>query len=295
MMNTGRTSGIDNSKSRIWNLKSIFFVACVLLTGTAHAQQRPLVTEDPETIGPGHVLLEGGFSLNSEQSNFVNGLRGDISRLASFGASIGIGAAAEVQIDGGIFQRLTVTERLPHAPLETITLLLPGDSASSMEDLIVATKVRLVSETPSRPALGIRFGTKLPTAAPDKGIGIGTTDFFASFLIAKTVRSVRTVGNAGLLVLSNPVTPGDSANALGYGVSIARAVTNAFELVGEVNGRLTSFEEIVPGGPDSRAVLRFAGRYTYAMLRLDFGILAGITNSDPNFGISAGATYVITR
>jgi len=42
-------------------------------------------------------------------------------------------------------------------------------------------------------------------------------------------------------------------------------------------------------------VLRFAGRYTYAMLRLDFGILAGITNSDPNFGISAGATYVITR
>ena len=86
MMNTGRTSGIYNLKSGIWNLKSIIFVACVLLTGTAHAQQRPLVTEDPETIGPGHVLLEGGFSLNSEQSNFVNGLRGDISRLASFGA-----------------------------------------------------------------------------------------------------------------------------------------------------------------------------------------------------------------
>jgi len=105
----------------------------------------------------------------------------------------------------------------------------------------------------------------------------------------------RKIGNAGLLVLSNPVTPGDSANALGYGFSIARALTNAFELVGEVNGRLSSFEEIVPGSPNSRAVLRFAGRYTYAMLRLDFGILAGITNSDPNFGISAGATYVITR
>src|SRR4029453_4033720 len=175
-------------KTGIWNLRSVIFAVCVTVSGTAHAQQRPLVTEDPETIGAGHVLLEGGFSLNSEQSHFVNGLRGDISRLASFGASIGIGAAAEVQIDGGIFQRLTVTERLPHAPLETITLLLPGARASTMGGVFGATKVRLVSETESRPALGIRFGTKLPIAAPDKGIGLGTTDFFASFLIAKTVR-----------------------------------------------------------------------------------------------------------
>jgi hypothetical protein len=92
-----------------------------------------------------------------------------------------------------------------------------------------------------------------------------------------------------------PVTPGDSANALGYGVSIARAFTNEFEIVGEVNGRLSSFEEIVPGSPSSRAVLRVAGRYTYAMLRLDFGILAGITNSDPNFGYQPARRIVITR
>ena len=96
-------------ESKIWNLKSIIFAICVTMSATAHAQQRPLVTEDPETIGAGRVLLEGGFSLDSEQSNFVNGLKGDIARLASFGASVGIGATAEVQIDGGLFQRLTVT------------------------------------------------------------------------------------------------------------------------------------------------------------------------------------------
>jgi hypothetical protein len=286
---------MNAATSTIWNLTSTIFLVCGLMAAPAFAQQRPLVTEDPETIGAGRVLLEGGFSLDSEQSNFVNGLKGDIARFGTFGASIGIGAAAEVQIDGGLFQRLTVTQRLPNAPLETITLLLPGDRASSMEDVIVGTKIRLVSETASRPALGIRFGTKLPIADPEKGIGLGTTDFFASFLVAKTVRSVRTVGNAGLLMLSNPVTPGDSVHALGYGMSIARAVTNAFEVVGEINGRLASFEEVVPGGPDSRAVLRFAGRYTYAMLRLDFGVLAGLTNSDPDFGISAGATYVISK
>ena len=32
-----------------------------LAAGTAFAQQRPLVTEDPETIGAGRVLVEGGI------------------------------------------------------------------------------------------------------------------------------------------------------------------------------------------------------------------------------------------
>jgi hypothetical protein len=108
------------------------------------------------------------------------------------------------------------------------------------------------------------------------------------------VQSVRTVGNVGLFFLDNPAGD-DAVTALGFGASIARAITNEFEVVGEVNGRLEPFEKIVPAGLESRAVFRLAGRYTYAMLRLDFGILAGFTDRDPGFGISAGATYVITR
>ena len=142
--------------------------------------------------------------------------------------------------------------------------------------------------------MGLRFGTKLPFASEDKGVGLGTTDFFATFLLAKTVQSVRTVGNVGLFVLGNPQGQ-DPATALGFGVSVARALTNEFEVVGEVNGRLTPFEKIVPPGLESRGVFRLAGRYTYAMLRLDFGVLAGFTDRDPGIGISAGATYVITR
>jgi hypothetical protein len=282
-------------QSKIWKVKSIIFTfaVCQIVSATAHAQQRPLVTEDPETIGSGRVLLEGGFSLDADQANPVNGVTGDITRVASFGVSVGLSPTAEVQIDGGLSQRLDVDERTT-SPLG-LSLLAPGDRASSMEDLIVATKIRLASEGPSRPAFGVRFGTKLPTASPDKGIGFGTTDFFASFLMAKTVQSVRTVGNVGLIVLGNPLAARDTATTLGFGVSVARAVTNAFEVVGELNGRLTPFEKIVPVGLESRGVLRLAGRYTYAMLRLDFGVLAGITKRDPSFGISAGATYVITR
>jgi len=266
------------------------------VSATAHAQQRPLVTEDPETIGTNRVLVEAGFSLEKGQDMPAHGITGDISRLGTFGVSIGISPSAEIQVDGGLIQRLDVTERLRPPVLTPIgNPLIVGDHVSGVEDLIIATKIRLASEGPSRPAFGLRFGTKLPTASAEKGLGLGTTDFFASFLVAKTVESVRTVGNVGLIVLGNPVTGGDHATALSFGMSVARALTNEFELVGELNGRLTPFEKIVPVGLESRGVLRLAGRYTYAMLRLDFGVLAGITSRDPGFGISGGATYVIAR
>jgi hypothetical protein len=283
-------------ESGAWSLKSIIFAVCVAVGGTAHAQQRPLVTEDPETIGSGRILLEGGFSLEKDQTNFAHGVTGDISRLATFGVSVGIGPAAEVQIDGGLVQRLDITGLVTsQPPAPGSTPFAVGDKTSSMEDLIVATKIRLAPEGASRPAFGLRFGSKVPTAAPGDGIGLGTTDFFVSLLMAKTVQSVRTVGNVGLTVLGNPATPRDPATALGFGLSVARALTNEFEVVGEINGRLTPFEKIVPAGLESRGVFRFAGRYTYAMLRLDLGLLAGMTSRDPSFGISAGATYVITR
>jgi hypothetical protein len=283
-------------ESGTWNLKSLIFAVCVTVCGTAHAQQRPLVTEDPETIGSGRILLEGGFSLEKDQTHFAHGVTGDISRLATFGVSVGIGPAAEVQIDGGLVQRLDITGLVTsQPPAPGSTPFAVGDKTSSMEDLIVATKIRLAPEGASRPAFGLRFGSKVPTAAPGDGIGLGTTDFFVSLLMAKTVQSVRTVGNVGLTVLGNPATPRDPATALGFGLSVARALTNEFEVVGEINGRLTPFEKIVPAGLESRGVFRFAGRYTYAMLRLDLGLLAGMTSRDPSFGISAGATYVITR
>ena len=288
-----------------WNLAScasrklkflvLAFAICAAGGTTSYAQQRPLATEDPETIGTGRVLLEGGFSLDTDQTNSANGLKGKVARLGTFGVSVGISPSAEIQVDGGLVQRLTVSERIPNSPLAASTTLLAGDRASGIEDLIVATKIRLRPESPAGPAFGLRFGTKLPTAAPDKGVGLGTTDFFVSFLLARTVQSVRTVGNVGLIVLGNPEMPRDPATALGFGLSVARALTNEFEVVGEINARLTPFEKIVPAGLESRGVLRFAGRYTYAMLRLDFGILVGLTSRDPGFGISGGATYVISR
>jgi hypothetical protein len=269
------------------------FVALVLAPAIASAQQRPLATEDPETVGVNRVLLEGGFEFSKGQSYPAYGLKGDTTHGPTLGVSVGVGASAEVQVDAELRQRLHVTERrsAPLAPELTFT----GNHTSSFGDFTVATKLRLVSENERRPGFGVRFGTKLPTATRESGLGLQTTDFFAAMLVAKTVQSVRTVGNVSLLVLGNAVGPQEPVRALGFGLSVARAITNEFEAVGEVNGRLKPMGDAVPPGLDSRGVLRLAGRYTHQLLRLDFGLLVGITARDPTFGISAGATYVITK
>lgn len=51
--------------------------AFVLFTATgAAAQQRPLTTEDPETIGSGRVLVEMGLDYAREAEYPVSGLEG---------------------------------------------------------------------------------------------------------------------------------------------------------------------------------------------------------------------------
>ena len=261
--------------------------------GVTHAQQRPLVTEDPETVGVHRVLVEGGVEVDKDQLYTAYGVKGDVVHGPTFGVSVGISPSAEIQVDGGLFQRLTVTGRRP-APL-THVLTFTGDHASTLEDFTVATKIRIAPESERHPALGVRFGTKLPTAKREYAMGLGTTDFFASVLVAKTVQSVRTVGNVSFLVMGNPQGAQESVHGLGFGVSVARALTNALEVVGEVNGRTRPWGDAVPAGLDGRGTLRLAGRFTHALLRLDFGVLVGITARDPAFGITAGATYVITK
>jgi hypothetical protein len=266
---------------------------CALIPAAAAAQQRPLSTADPETVGTNRVLIEGGFELDRAQLYPEYGLKGDTTHGPTFGVTVGLSPNAEVEVDGGLRQQLHVTER-KMGPLSSV-LSFTGDSASTFEDFTVATKIRLRSEGATRPAFGVRFGSKLPTAQQQKGMGLGTTDFFAALLIGKTVRSVRTVGNVGLLVLGNPESAQGAVRALGFGLSVARALTDDFEVVGELNGHLKPSGKTVPPGTDSRGVVRLAGRYTHQLLRLDVGILVGITPRDPAFGISAGVTYVIGK
>ena len=70
----------------------LLFVAWPPVAG--HAQQRPLVTEDPEVVGGGRVLLEGGIDYGRDILFPASGLTGDLLRAPLIGVSVGISSIA---------------------------------------------------------------------------------------------------------------------------------------------------------------------------------------------------------
>lgn len=258
----------------------------------AFAQQRPLTTEDPEPIGAGRVLIEGGVDVVHDQQYPASGLKGNLWRVPTIGISVGISSIAELQIDGGLYDKLTITDRRT-APLGSL-LTVTGTTTHAVEDITVATKIRLTSESASRPALGLRFATKLPNASNESGLGLDTTDFYMSLLGAKTVQSIRVVGNFGFGILADPTSGNRQNDVLTYGLSLARAMTQQVELVGELNGRVSTRSGDPFPGTETRGILKFGGRYTHASVRFDAGAYFGLTTIDPTIGFTAGFTYVFT-
>ena len=261
-----------------------------LAAARAEAQQRPLVTEDPETVGTGNILLEAGFDSLSDIFYPASGLHGDLLRVGTFGVSFGFSSILELQIDGGVYNRLNISSIEP-APLSD-KLDFSGDKTADVEDIVLATKIRLVTEAPGRPGIGLRFATKLPLAGNESGLGLDTIDFQMSALFGKTVQSVRIVGNLGLGILSDPIEGDRQNDVITYGVSVARALKQGMEFVGEINGRLNTRDERIPPGTESRSGIRTGLRFTHASVRVDGGLIFGLTERDPNFGFTGGLTYV---
>jgi hypothetical protein len=265
--------------------------AALMMADGALAQQRPLVTEDPETIGAGRILLELGATAEHEAVYPLSGLTGNRLVFPSLGFSIGLSSIAEVQVDGSPYQRLTITNRQP-APLARL-LQVDGGTTTDVEDIVVATKIRLVPEAAGRPAIGLRIATQLPDTGNESGLGTDVTNFYASLLIGKTVQSIRVVGNAGVAILGDPTAGMPEQNDLiTYGLSVARALTTAAEIVAEVNGRYYAGGGDPDPGSENRGTMRVGGRYTRGPVRVDVAALLGTTSRDPDVGITAGLTWV---
>ena len=276
---------------KLGRLRLLTLVAALLWSANAFAQSRPLVTEDPETVGPGQILLEAGVDYAQDMFYPASGLRGQLWRVGTFGLSFGVSSIAEIQLDGGFHDYLKIANRLG-GPLDFM-MDFTGDRTSDFEDATIGAKVRFLSETESRPAMAVRFFTRLPNAGNESGLGLDTTDFNFGLAIGKTVQSVRVVGNFGFGILGDPVRGDRQNDVLNYGVSVARAVKAGVEMVGEINGRLnTRPAGTEPIGTDSRSMFRLGTRITHGSVRADAAFMAGITERDPTWGFTVGMTWV---
>lgn len=268
---------------------------CILMLGLAAArpalaQQRPLDTEDPETIGAGRALIEAGLDYQHDVLLPVSGLRGNHLTMPAFGVSLGVSSIAEIQFDWGIYQQLDITEQIPGAPLSHL-LQIDGGATDDFGDIHIGAKVRLLAETARRPAIGSWFSTRLPNAGNESGLGKDVQDFSTAVTVGKTIQSVRVVANIGMLMIGRPTEAVAQDDLLIYGLSVARAISQSTELVGEFVGR-ANFAELVTPGAEDRGLVRFGARYTKSGVRVDAGVTLGLTSYDPAIGFTGGLTWV---
>jgi hypothetical protein len=256
----------------------------------ALAQQRPLVTQDPEPVGSGKMLIDVGVDYSKDAVFPLSGLTGNLTRYGTFDLSFGVSPVAEIQLSGGLHDQLKITARNPSAPLAYL-LNATGPSTGDVEDGVIGAKVRLLHETKGRPSLAIRFSTRLPNSKHDSGLGQDTTDFAFGFLSGKTVSQWRVIGNLGFAILQDPVRDGIQNDVLTYGGSIARSLSRGLEVVGEVNGRLDTRNGTVPIGTEQRSSGRAGLRITRGEFRYDAGVILGLTSHDPTWGVTAGMTW----
>jgi hypothetical protein len=262
-------------------------IAMALDGAPAEAQQRPLITQDPEVIGNGRVLIESGVETGTNVWYPVSGLTGD--RVAvPVGVSVGLGSVTELQLDGG-YQWLAIEQR-DFAPLDF--RVGAGDHTSDVIDLLLAMKVRVLTEGSRRPSLGLRLATELPNASNESGLGLDTLNFVGTILAGKTVGAFRLVGNAGVALLSDVLQGSLQHDAFVGSVSVAYALRPSIDLIGEVAGRQVLFVDRPPIGAEPHGQVRAATRYTRGRWRADAGLIIGTTRQDPDLGVSFGLTWI---
>jgi len=277
----------------VWRVGAIALVVIAAHAGVAGAQSRPAVTQDSETVGSGKLLVDLGVDYQQDAFYPASGLHGNLTRWGTFDLSLGVSSIADVQLSGGIVNSLFITQRDPNAPLAPL-VDVNGSRTSDVQDGVVGTKVRFVSETDGRPSFGILFSTRLPNSKHPSGLGLDTMDFNFGLLGGKTMGPIRVVGNFGWAILEDPVHDGIQNDVITYGGTLTGAIADGVALVADINGRVNTRGHTPPVGTESRSMVRLGPRLSHGRARYDAALLIGLTPHDPSWGVTGGITWIFT-
>lgn len=267
----------------------ILLLSCASL---AHAQQRPLVTEDVDIIPPGTIRIEAGIDFMQGANYTVSGLKGDLTRVGVIGVSFGMSPNVEFQIEGVAQNYLSINSR--GASAIPLNLAPNANSTNDTGDFTLSAKFKLRNETRRGPSLGFRFGVQLPNSSQGTGIGLNQTNAYGSILVGKKFGQdgrFNTFGNIGLAILTAPTQLFSQNDVLTYGVAGIYRINKQFSIAGEVNGRANTRPGNGPLGTESMSEARLGMQIHASGLRFDFAGIKGLTSFSPNSGFTVGVTY----
>ena len=258
----------------------------LLISLPLSAQNRPLRTVDAETVPAGTMRVQVGFDFLQDVDFPLSGLSGDLTSVGVVQIRMGVGKIVEVQLEGAVHHFLDVKKQVG----AFITPVLTGtNSTHDVGDFSIATKIRLLSETKRRPAIGFRFGYQMPNSNQSRGIGSNTSNIFAEFILQKHFGKLNLMGNAGVAILQAPAANFTQNDVLTFGAGFSYAASRRVSVVGEVAG-LHSTRTITPSlvGTESRSHGRFGLQIFAGGFQWDVAGIAGITRNSPRSGFTFG-------
>jgi len=261
----------------------------------AIAQQRPLITDDIDITPPGSIAVSAGADFLQNVKFPLSGLTGDLTRVADIRIRQGFASNVEIQIEGSIQNYLAInTQKLP----SPIALSINGNSTHDFDDFTISTKIRLLSETDKRPAIGIKFGFQMPNTDQAKGIGTNQINIFTKFIVQKkfgvrpTGSPVANIyGNIGLGIMTAPLNDFTQNDVLLYGLAGIFRLNDRINLASEINGRLNTRSGDAPLGTESMSQFRVGAQIKASGLRFDTAAIFGIGKYSPRTGVTFGVTY----
>lgn len=277
-------------------MKSLFFclITIVLLSFAAHAQQRPLLTEDVDTTPEGAFEISAGIDFLQNAKFPLSGLKGDQTRVGDVRVKVGFSSNVEFQIEGVMQNFLAINSAAPSA----IPLNIDGNSSNDAGDFIVSTKIKLRNETKNLPAFGFKFGFQMPNSDQARGIGTNQINVFGKIIAQKKFgqRAGKTprlnvFGNLGLGIMTAPIERFTQNDVLLYGLAGVYSFSDRVNLVGEINGRASTRSGDAPLGTESTGELRLGTQIKAAGLRFDTAAIFGFTRNSPRTGVTFGVTY----
>lgn len=278
-----------NPVIRIYGLL-LLLLACAF---AAHAQQRPLLTEDVDIIPPGSLRIEAGIDFVQNARFPLSGVTGDLTRVGVIGINVGLAPNVEFQIDGVAQNILSINSRTVPAPI-ILGIAPDTNSTNDVGDFILSTKIKLRNETKRGPSLGFRLGVQLPNSNQGRAIGVNQINAFGTILFGKKFGRdgrVNTFANLGIGILTAPIERFTQNDVLLYGFAGIVRLTKNINFAGEINGRASTRSGAAPLGTESQSEARLGLQIKASGLRFDFAGIAGLTDFSPRSGVTFGVTY----
>jgi hypothetical protein len=198
-----------------------FIIGIYLIFGLPAWAFWPQETEDAWVLRGGEAEFVAGVEyLENRQLEFTAMERDrELLKLPAIGLRFGFGGKSEFQFN---YEAEYLDEQ-------------GGESEYGSGDLRVWNKISFTQESGSFPAVGFRWGVKLPNADDEDRLGTDETDFFTSMLFSKHIGPVLSHLNLGLAILGDSLQNSHQDDLLSYGIAVEFPIRNT-SIWGEVTG-----------------------------------------------------------